>query len=57
MGNKVEICGVDTSKIPLLSPEEKRELLIKIKKRRKRSKRRIYKWKFKISIKCNKKIL
>lgn len=31
MGNKVEICGVDTSKIPLLSPEEKRELLIKIK--------------------------
>ena len=31
MGNKVEICGVDTSKIPLLSPEEKKELLIKIK--------------------------
>ena len=31
MGNKVEICGVDTSKIPILSPEEKTELLVKIK--------------------------
>jgi len=32
MGNKVEICGVDTSKIPVLTPEEKEELLKKIKK-------------------------
>ena len=31
MGNKVEICGVDTSKIPVLSAEEKRELFVKIK--------------------------
>ena len=31
MINKVEICGVDTSKLPLLSTEEKKELLIKIK--------------------------
>ena len=31
MINKVEICGVDTSKLPLLSKEEKEELLIKIK--------------------------
>lgn len=31
MGNKVEICGVDTSKIPVLSPEEKNELFIRIK--------------------------
>lgn len=31
MINKVEICGVDTSKLPLLSTEEKNELLIKIK--------------------------
>lgn len=30
--NKVEICGVDTSKLPLLSVEEKNELLVKIKK-------------------------
>lgn len=29
--NKVEICGVDTSKLPLLSTEEKNELLVKIK--------------------------
>lgn len=32
MLNKVEICGVDTSKLPVLSAEEKNELLIKIKK-------------------------
>lgn len=30
MGNKVEICGVDTSKIPVLTPEEKTELFIRI---------------------------
>lgn len=32
MANKVEICGVDTSKIPVLSAEEKKELFIRIKK-------------------------
>ena len=31
MINKVEICGVDTSKLPLLTQEEKNELLVKIK--------------------------
>lgn len=31
MINKVEICGVNTAKLPLLSNEEKNELLIKIK--------------------------
>jgi len=31
MGNKVEICGVDTSKIPVLTSEEKTQLFIKIK--------------------------
>ena len=31
MLNKVEICGVTTSKLPLLSKEEKEELFIKIK--------------------------
>ena len=31
INNKVEICGVNTSKLPLLSNEEKKELLIKIK--------------------------
>jgi len=29
--NKVEICGVNTSKLPLLTREEKQELFIKIK--------------------------
>ena len=31
MINKVEICGVDTSKLPILSTEEKNELLVKVK--------------------------
>ena len=31
MIKKVEICGVDTSKLPVLSSEEKNELLNKIK--------------------------
>ena len=31
MINKVEICGVNTSKLPILSNKEKQELLIKIK--------------------------
>lgn len=31
MLNKVEICGVNTSKLPLLTREEKDELFIKIK--------------------------
>ena len=29
--NKVEICGVDTSKLPLLKDEEKKQLFEKIK--------------------------
>ena len=32
MVNKVEICGVDTSKLPLLTTKEKEELIGKIKK-------------------------
>ena len=31
MANKVEICGVNTSKLPVLTNEEKNELFIKIK--------------------------
>ena len=31
MINKVEICGVNTAKLPVLSNKEKKELLIKIK--------------------------
>ena len=29
---KVEICGVNTSKLPLLTEEEKKELFVKIRK-------------------------
>lgn len=29
--NKVEICGVNTSKLPLLTSQEKKELFVKIK--------------------------
>lgn len=32
LNNKVEICGVNTAKLPLLTKKEKEELLIKIKK-------------------------
>ena len=31
MVNKVDLCGVDTTKLPLISTEEKNELLLKIK--------------------------
>lgn len=31
MNNKVEICGVNTSKLPLLGKKEKEELFVKIK--------------------------
>ena len=31
MFNKVEICGVNTAKLPLISNEEKKELLIAVK--------------------------
>lgn len=31
MINKVEICGVNTSKLPLLTSQEKKELFVKIK--------------------------
>ena len=31
LNNKVEICGVNTSKLPILSREEKEELFVKIK--------------------------
>ena len=31
LNNKVEICGVNTSKLPILSREEKQELFVKIK--------------------------
>lgn len=43
--NKVQITGVNTSKLPVLTNKEKNDLLKKIKERKFRGKRRIYKWK------------
>ena len=31
LNNKVDLCGVNTSKLPLLSKKEKEELFVKIK--------------------------
>lgn len=39
---KVEICGVNTAKLPLLTEEEKRELFKEIKKRKHGSKRKVH---------------
>lgn len=49
MINKVEICGVDTAKLPVLSNEEKNELLIKIKNGNKEARQRF--------INCNLKLV
>lgn len=50
-GYKVEICGVNTSDLPLLKPAQAKELLVKIKYRRYAGKRNIYKRKLKACIK------
>ena len=43
MVNKVELCGVNTSKLPLLKEEEKKELFEKIKAGMKKRGRHILK--------------
>lgn len=50
--NKVEICGVDTSKLPLLKEKEKRSCLEGSRKGMKRRKKLILR-EFKASIKCD----
>ena len=50
--NKVEICGVNTSELPVLKPEEKEELFRRIKEGD-RSKRAVHQRKFKTCIKCD----
>lgn len=50
MINKVEICGVNTSKLPVLSNEEKNRLLNEIKKGNKEAREEFYKREFKISV-------
>lgn len=39
---KVEICGVNTAKLPILNEKEKEALFVRIKARRSGSERRIY---------------
>ena len=56
MINKVEICGVNTAKLPVLSNEEKQELLKKIKDGDNEAREKFISREFKISFKCNTKV-
>ena len=56
MIKKVEICGVNTSKLPVLSNEEKNELFKKIKDGDENAREEFINRKFKASFKCNTKI-
>ena len=53
---KVEIAGVNTAKLPVLSNEEKQELLVKIKNGDNEAREKFISRKFKIGIVCNTKI-
>lgn len=53
MINKVEIAGVNTAKLPVLSNEEKEELLKKIKNGDLEARKKFIARKFKISTLCN----
>ncbi len=48
MIKKVEICGVNTSKLPVLSSEEKNELFVKIKQGDEKAREEFINRKFKI---------
>jgi len=54
--NKVEICGVNTAKLPMLSNVEKQELLVKIKNGDTDAREKFISRKFKISFICYTKI-
>ena len=49
-GNKVELCGVNTAKLPLLKEEEKEELFARIKEGDKRT---VYQGEFKTGTQCD----
>ena len=53
---KVDICGVTTSKLPVLKDDEKEELFEKIKKGDKAAREKIYSWKFKAGAFGNQKV-
>ena len=50
---KVEICGVNTSKLPLLSNEEKEELFRRILKGDREAKRTVYQGESAAGAQCN----
>ena len=52
---KVEICGVNTSKLPVLSEKEKEELFEKLQKGDMVARAK-YLWQFKTCVKCYSKI-
>lgn len=56
MIKKVEICGVNTSKLPVLSNEEKNELFKRIKMGDESAREEFINRKFEISFKCNTKV-
>ena len=56
MINKVEIAGVNTAKLPVLSNEEKQELLKRIKDGDKDAREKFISRKLKVSSVCNSKI-
>ena len=56
MIRKVEISGVNTAELPMLSNEEKQELLKRIKEGDLKARERFISREFKISIVCNTKI-
>ena len=51
--NKVEICGVNTSRLPILTNEEKELLFEKDKKRGQRGKRTVYQGKSSSGTQCD----
>ncbi len=53
---KVEICGVNTSKLPVLSNEEKNELFVRIKQGDETAREEFINRESKISFKCDTKI-
>ena len=54
--NKVEIASVNTAKLPVLSNEEKNELLRRVKNGDEIAREKFVERKFKIGIKCSSKI-
>ena len=57
MINKVEICGVNTAKLPVLSNEEKEALFIEIKNGDEKAREKFIHGNLRSGTKCNKKIL